>query len=155
MGLSSSLPLPPVQLPVSAVNPLGWSHLLTRFGIEAFPLLEGDDPRLHDAEGEAAHETGASVWRFAPADQGGVEILLAWDWVVLPGNIVIRKNMQQVATNIELVSEDCSALQPPMPILVFASLIHGLPWHEFVLHEIAQSRSREQSDRFEWRPHFP
>lgn len=131
------LPLSPVQLHLTTLNAAGWSHLLTRIGVEAFPLLEGDDPHLMDATESGVDDAGASVWRFTQPGERAVEAVLAWDWIVLPGNIVVRKNVQQVATNIELVAEDSTALRPPLPTLVFASLIHGLPWHEFVLREIS------------------
>lgn len=140
--INLALPLAPVQLHLTTLDPAAWSHLHTRFGIEAFPLLEGDDPRLSGDAAESANEAGASVWRFERSGEGGVDAVLAWDWIVLPGDIVVRKNVQQVATNIELVAEDSSTLRPPLPTLVFASLIHGLPWHEFVLREISGQRTR-------------
>ena len=125
----------PLRVRLSELSPALWSHLSTEVGADLLPL--GDTTAK-----STPNDQGVTMWSrmldssSEAGGMGSVPALIAWDWVLIGSGVIARCNVQQVATNIELVGEDEQPIQSAMRPLVFATLIHGLPWQAEVLREI-------------------
>lgn len=123
-----------LRVRLSELSPARWSHLSTEVGA---------DLSLNDTtEKSTPNDQGVTMWSrmldssSEASGMGAVPALIAWDWVLIGSGVIARCNVQQVATNIELIGEDEQPIQSAMRPLVFATLIHGLPWQAEVLREI-------------------
>ena len=130
----------PLRLRLSEFSPASWSHLATEVGADLLPPYDAVHPVHQDTS--TPNDQGVTVWSRGLASSSEADgtnkapALIAWDWVLIGVGVIARCNVQQVATNIELIGEDERPIQPAMQPLVFATLIHGLPWQARVLHEI-------------------
>ena len=130
----------PLRLRLSELSPASWSHLATEVGADLLPPYDAVHPVHQDKS--MPYDQGVTVWSRALASSGEADgtnkapALIAWDWVLIGAGVIARCNVQHVATNIELVGDDERPIQPAMRPLVFATLIHGLPWQARVLREI-------------------
>ena len=130
----------PLRLRPSELSTASWSHLATEVGADLLPPYDTVHPVHHDKS--TPYDQGVTVWSCALASSSEADgtnkrsALIAWDWVLIGAGVIARCNVQQVATNIEWVGDDDRPIQPAMRPLVFATLIHGLPWQAQVLREI-------------------
>ena len=124
-----------LRVRLSELSRANWSHIATEVGADLLPP--------HETDGKSAlNDQGVTVWsRMLESssdadDSNETPALIAWDWVLIGVGVIARCNVQQVSTNIELIGEDDEPIPPAMRPLVFATLIHGLPWQVQVLREI-------------------
>jgi hypothetical protein len=78
-------------------------------------------------EREPAAAKGQVLWS---TDTGDTPVGLAWDWAEVRDRLLVLADPMAVVSNIALVDEDGTAIDPREQLVRLNDMIHSLPWQE-------------------------
>ena len=86
--------------------------------------------------------SGQTVWRGQLDD--GSTAGVAWDWVLLPNDVVAMTDPMCVVTNLRLVGDRGEVLTAWESARHLSRIVYGLPWQHTVQRELERSMAQER-----------
>lgn len=116
-----------------------WSEVRVPASLDAAWIGQLRHRMTTRAAAESGLRSGVSVWE---SDWEGEKLGIAWGWVVRGHRVIALEDPMQIATNAQLVLADGQPLTPAMSIVQINTIVHELPWQDWVASTEGESRSR-------------